>query len=663
MLYRAIRFCFLFAALAGAAVVSSAAPSSEDVPAWLRQAAQAAAPVYDKKVSAVVLHNEKNVTVTEDGRVVTTTNYAVRILLREGRSHAYAHESYLTDTGKVRELRAWMIRPSGEVKKYGKDETMDISLADNDVYNESRVKVISAENDVEGPGTVFGYQSVSEERTVFTQDVWNFQRRLPTLASRYTLTLPAGWRASGVMFNSAKLDPTVTGSTYSWELKSLPFIEDEPNSPSVATLSPRLAVSFFPADGAKGAMGPGFNSWLEVSRWLSGLHDPQAEPDDALAAKARELTANSKTELEKIQAIGRYVQNIQYISIQIGLNRGGGMRPHTAAEVFAKSYGDCKDKANLMRAMLRAVKITAYPVGIYSGDRTYVREEWPSPQQFNHCIVAVKVGDETKAASIITHPTLGRLLIFDATDDNTPVGDLPEDEQGSFALIMAGADGALLRMPVTPPESNRRERTTDVNLSADGSITAIVHSRDEGQAAARARGIFKSRSRPEYFKIIEGWIARGSATGARLSKVEPVDSHAEGRFALDVEFAADRYAQTMQNRLLVFKPSIVSQGRLVSLVEPTRKHPVVLESESFTEIVRFKLPDGFEIDEMPEPTKLDSAFGTYTAGYEMKDGQLVFKRTLVQRAATIPAEQYAAVRNFFGRIRATEEEPVVLARK
>ena len=45
------------------------------------------------------------------------------------------------------------------------------------------------------------------------------------------------------------------------------------------------------------------------------------------------------------------------------------------------------------------------------------------------------------------HPSLGRLLIFDPTDDNTPVGDLPDHEQGSFALLVAGDDGALLRMP------------------------------------------------------------------------------------------------------------------------------------------------------------------------------------------------------------------------
>ncbi len=52
------------------------------------------------------------------------------------------------------------------------------------------------------------------------------------------------------------------------------------------------------------------------------------------------------------------MQNIQYISIQTGLGRGGGYRPHASNEVFAKSYGDCKDKANLMRAMLKGEPLT-----------------------------------------------------------------------------------------------------------------------------------------------------------------------------------------------------------------------------------------------------------------------------------------------------------------
>src|SRR5438105_15962852 len=117
-----------------------------------------------------------------------------------------------------------------------------------------------------------------------------------------------------------------------------------------------------------------------------------------------------------------------------------------------------------MRAMLKVIGITAYPVGIYSGDADYVREEWASPHQFNHCIVAIKVGDETQVPTIITHAKLGRLLIFDATDDDTPVGDLPDQEQGSLALIVAGNDGSLVRMPVTPAEPNLLASNADASL-------------------------------------------------------------------------------------------------------------------------------------------------------------------------------------------------------
>jgi hypothetical protein len=115
--------------------------------------------------------------------------------------------------------------------------------------------------------------------------------------------------------------------------------------------------------------------------------------------------------------------------------------------------------------------------------------------------------------------------------------------------------------------------------------------------------------------------------------------------------------------LLVFKPAIVSRRESLLLTDVIRKHPVVLESNAFIETVRVKLPDGFDVDELPDPLKLETAFGNYDASYEVKDGQLVFTRRLSLRATTIPAEQYSTVRGFFERIRSVEQSPVVLAKK
>ncbi|MCA1816796.1 MAG: DUF3857 domain-containing protein [Acidobacteria bacterium] len=669
---RRARQTLLFCALASATLCvcarTRAAFAGDDLPAWLAQAAAQVPPAYDKDVPAVVLYDERQVTVAPDGKTVSTEMYAVRVLRREGRAFAVAREGYAPSVGKVREMRAWLIRPGGQVKKYGKDETADVAASPEDVYDESRAKVIVGSDDAD-EGCVFGYQVTSEEQELFPDATWEFQEpvrsgavhaALPALVSRYTLTLPQGWTAKGVTFNHAAVEPTVAGTTYTWELKSLPPVDPEPASPEVTSLAPRLAVTYAPAQGATTAGATRvFKDWTDVSRWYTNLADAQAAPDAAITAKVKELTADSKTELEKIRAVGRYVQGIQYISVQIGVGR---FRPHSAAEVFAKNYGDCKDKANLMRAMLKVLGIDSYPVLIYSGDPTYVRAEWASPGQFNHCIVAVKVGDETKAPTVVESPSLGRVLIFDATDDATPVGDLPDHEQNSFALVAAGDHGALLRMPSTPPEANRLEREAEVTLAADGSITATLRERSQGQAAVWERRAFRGLSRADYAGVIEHWITRG-ATGARVSKVEPSDDREAGRFALDVDFAAANYGQLMQGRLLVFKPAVVSRREFLELARAERKHPVVLESQAFTESVNVRLPAGFDVDELPDPVKLEAPFGNYTATYEVKDGQLRFTRSLTQRAATIPPEQYAQVRGFFERIRAAEQAPVVLAKK
>ena len=655
--YLRITLCCLFVAVSAA----TAAARGDDPPAWLTRAAAAQAPAYPKEVPGVVLHDESQLTINSDGRVTTVTTYAVRVLTREGRALAQAAVPYATDTGRVREFRAWLIRPGGQAKYYGKDETLDLAAADNDVYNEARIKRISAAGEADA-GAVFGYQWTTEERALFPQADWSFSSGLPVLSSRLTVTVPQGWTAAGHVFNHAgKLEPVVSGSTYTWEMRNLPPIEREVAGPGIRSLAPWLAVSYAPpANGPVTVTGArGFSSWSDVSRWYTELSDAPSKADEAVAAKARELTANAKTELDKIRAIGRYVQELQYISIQIGVGR---YRPHTASEVFAKRYGDCKDKANLMRAMLKVVGIEAYPVLIYSGDPTYVRAEWASPTQFNHCIIAIKVGAETQAATVVEHAALGRLLVFDATDDDTPVGDLPDHEQNSMALVAAGEAGALLRMPATPPEANRLDRTAEVTLLPNGTITAALREQSTGQAAVEERRAYRKLARSEYERVIQEWITRG-ATGARVTKVEPADDHAAGRFSLDVGFSVERYGQLMQERLLVFKPAVVSRREFLALTNRERKHPVVLDASAYTETVKIKLPDGFDVDELPDPVKLDAPFGSYSTSYEVKDGQLHFTRAFTQRASTIPADGYPQVRSFFERIRAAEQSPVVLAKK
>jgi hypothetical protein len=432
-------------------------------------------------------------------------------------------------------------------------------------------------------------------------------------------------------------------------------------SPSVVNLATRIVINYAP-DKSENSVNHVFTSWADVSRWATALHDPQVIVDDNIAAKARDLTANSQTELEKIRAIGSYVQNLQYISIDIGVGHGNGYIPRSSATVLGRGYGDCKDKANLMRALLRAVKIDAYPVVIFSGDPTFVREQWPSPRQFNHCIIAVKVSESTKAATIIDHEKLGRLLIFDATDPHTPVGDLPEYLQGSLALIVAGNNGGLSRMPITPPDTDLLERTIEIALNGAGEINGKISERARGQASTFFRHEFRSISSADYRKAIEGWLTNG-ATGAKLENIQTKDGVNESTFALDVSFSATSYGQLMQNRLLVFKPVIVGRRDGVYLTESKRTNPIEFGASSIKETTVFTLPEGFAVDEMPLAANLETPFGKYSTKYEMKANKLLFTRQMIITRLVLPVEKYSMAKEFFSKIREAEQTPVVLIRK
>lgn len=633
---------------------------AKDPPAWMKTAAALSVPTYEKDVPAVVLHSDYSVTYDSSGKLVTTENYAVKMLNKEGASYAMATAYYLVSAGRIRDIEAWIIRPNGTNKEYGKKDIVDIIADRNDVYNEGRIKSISAVRDVD-TGFVFGYTIVSEDTPLFYQDIHRFQDRLPALMSRYSLTLPAGWKAVSQTFNHAELEPRVSGNTYTWELRDLPPIPPEPLSPSLINLAPRIAVNFSPAN-VDAAGNKVFSTWLDVSRWATALYEPQVVITPAITAKTREVTAGANTELEKIRAVGNFVQNLQYISIDIGVGHGNGYKPRASDVVLNRGYGDCKDKANLMRAMLKTIGIEAYPVIIYSGDPTYVRASWASPRQFNHCIIAVKISDETTAPPVLMHPQLGRLLIFDATDSFTPVGDLPDYLQGSQAVILAGENGGLFEMPITDAEVDLLERTVKVGLDPSGQLSGTISEKANGQTSTAFRQEVRALSASDYRRAIEGWLTRGS-TGAKLLDLDIRDNEAEARLELDVKFESPRYGQLMQNRLMVFKPVVIGRRNAVAFTEPKRKNPIELESMLMRETVEIKLPEGFDVDEMPDPVKLESEFGSYVTNYEVNDRVLLFSRSYQLNRALVPAERYDAVRQFFAKMLDAEQSAIVLVRK
>lgn len=623
--------------------------AAEDAPGWMAELTKVSLPEYAAKVNTVVLLNEEHTSIGESGKLTTVTRSAIKFLTPRGVDVLF-YDQYDASSSKVRDFRAWMISPSGKVKKYGKDEILDVACADNDVYNECRKRMVSGKRDAEA-GAVFGYESTVEYESFSYQWRFHFQDSSPVRLARVTVTARPGLQVKSSSFNGAPPEPVRSGDSYTWQMENLAALEPEPSAPSFLSLAPWVGVNVLGVAGK-----PQVLSWPEASSLLVQLHSGQSEPDAAITAKARSLVEGAATEFDKIRVIAAFAQQLNYVSIQVNVSKGGGYRPHPAVQTFQKSYGDCKDKANLLNTMLKAVGIAAHPVAVYSGDRTHVSEEWPSLGAFNHAISAIKVGAQTKAPAVLEHPRLGRLLFFDPTDPHVVPGYLPDHEQGSLALVGAEGAGDLVRLPSGLPAAGSHAREVHAVLGPEGSITGRFVETRSGEALANAVAGYRGNSKADYVRMIERWVGQ-SVPGAATSGVEVTDQGRE--FVLKGQFTSARFAQRPQSRMLIFKAALLNHGDL-RFTEKTRKYPVALDPNALRETVRIQLPPGFKIDELPDAMHIESPFGKYEATWAADGDSVVFNRTFEMGAQTVPAARYSELRRFLDAVTGSADSPVVL---
>lgn len=636
--------------------LSASLRAADTAPDWVKEQSSRPLPAYGPEVHSVMLLDEAHTTVDASGQRESHLRQAIRIVTVEGRSDAVAAIEYMKGAGKIRDFHAWLISPSGFVKTYGKESFIDRAPQESfALYEDYRMRLIQARNPE--IGSTFAWSADLGQSSFIPQDEWFFQDHQPVLLSRYVLTVPDGWSAKGTTFNHAPITPLVEGNTYTWQLENLPLIKNEPASPRLASLAPKLGITLTPAAGS--ASLPKVDTWRDVSVWNAALADSQADANDALAAKVKELTTSASSDYQRMQAISHYVQNVKYVAIEINLARGGGYQPHLASDVFAKQYGDCKDKANLMRAMLKCAGIRSYLVSVYSGDRYHVNPQWPSPYQFNHEIIAVQVDNSVAGPVVLVHSALGRLLFFDPTDTGTPLGDLPDDEQGSYALIIAGQKGDIVQLPSAPPESNRSDIIIAGKLSDRGALEVNFEDHATGQSAAELRRIYAAYQRADFQKQLEGWLSE-SVKQVNLMEWNVNDAFQSERLSLKIAFQSANYAQLMQGRMLIFRPGIVERWNGIRIQTGARSTPVTLDSECYHKQVRVKLPAGFTVDEMPDAADLTAPFGKFTSTYKVENGELLFTEQLDVSAATIPANRYGEVKDFFEHVAGAEQAPLVL---
>jgi hypothetical protein len=658
---RAARALALAATLAFWAFAVSPPARAGDAPQWMRALVNVSIPAHDEKTDAVLLYSEDVLNVQGNGKIKSTKRRVYKILRPDGRRFGTIYANFDSET-RINSIHGWCIPEKGkdyEIKDKDAIETALFGVQDGELMTDIKTKVLTIP--AAAPGNLVGYEIDQEVRPYVLQDVWIFQEvNVPVREARYTLQLPSGWEYKAAWLNHAAVTPTSSGSSqWQWVLSDVSAIKPENDMPPHEGVAGQMIVSLLPRGGGQ---NKGFVNWDDMGRWEDGLARGRREASAEIKQKVVALTSSATTPLAKMRLIAQFVQkDIRYVAIQLGI---GGWQPHPAPEIFVHRYGDCKDKATLMSTMLKEIGVDSYYFSVNT-TRGAITPETPATRWFDHEILAVRLPDDTKDASlmaVLEHPKLGRLLIFDPTDEWTPFGQLRGPLQSSYGLLVTPDGGELVKLPQLPASMNGVERTAKLTLSSVGTLSGEFVEQRNGDYAMYQRAALKSVSKDvDRIKPIETLVSHSLPT-FQITKATVLNlNQTDLPFKYVYSLVAEKYAKTAGNLLLV-RPRILgfNSSDILETKEP-RKYPVEFDGPvKNTDTFEITLPAGYEVDDLPPAINADYSFASYHSKTEVNGNTLKYTRTFEVKELSVPLSKVDDLKKLYRIIAGDERNTAVL---
>lgn len=587
------------------------APSAEDFP-------EAGAVILSVKENAQVLSNN---TVREDDY------YLVKILNERGKQLGEIEIEYDSTYESVEIEFARTITPGGDVVYAGSKHIRDVSRYLNfPLYSNARAKIISMPE--VAVGSILEYKVRTIQNKMIADDQYEasygLQTDSPIQHAEFTVTLPKGkalkQKVLNIEFakNKETLTPVVAEkdneTVYSWTFDNIEQLIPEPQMPPMAQITPIILLSTF-------------DSWDQIYQWWWPLAKEKIRTDASMQTKVKELIKPEMTSREKAEVIHHFcTKNIRYVGVEYGK---AGYEPHPATEIFANKYGDCKDQAILLIALLKEAGIKAYPVLIGTKDMPKLQEDLPSVL-FNHCIAAVDID--------------GEIIFLDPTGETVLFGDLPAADQDRDVLVIFENEEKLMRTPKYPAVHNKVFKKTVLNFISPADIKGRREIRTEGLFDQVQRAWFRF-TMPSLIEEALRQKVQEMIPGGRLidHTAENTDDMQKG-VALIYNFSGSDFLIRAGEKTWVVPQMATIDLDVVSRNE--RKFAIDLFVPQ-TEItsVEISFPKEYRVKSLPKPVASDNPWFSYKHIYEKTDHKITFTEEKILKKDFIDVKDYVIYKN------------------
>lgn len=639
------------------------AKRSGKIPAWV-EGTRKGASEYDRfsgENSAMVLLSDHVHEYDSRGVQSSTVRRVIHFDSKEERSYGQASIYLSSSKTKLVSFSAWLVYPSGKVESFGKRDLVKVAANMDQLYSESSYMILDRSASIRSD-TIFAYEYEVVVDSSILEDYHFFQESIPVIRSRYELEIPKDWSVNAVPLNCEKLTHEGDGSKFVWEMSNLDPVKDEPSRPPLFAISAMLGISVYPeSEDARRNKLEVFDSWSTVARYLQHSQVEQMSATSEMSEKVEALVAGKATDWERIEAICEYAQSVNYVAVSMNLAKGGGYVPRPASFVFEKHYGDCKDMTVLARSMLKVAGYNAYPVTARIGNEEYVNDIWPSPVQFNHCILAVDAPASVDKPAIVEHPQYGRLLFFDPTAKFTRVGELPSSLQDTSVLVGSDWSTQLVRLPLNAPSENLTERDISLTLSLDGTITGRIVEKSIGVGADYMRALSRKLSGTELEERLQAWIAMGTRE-AKVSNIKITEHAEENLIILELDFEAPYYARRLGDSKLIIRPIFLARREWVPPTKEERTTDFQFGPWSLEETIRVEFPENYAVESIRDSFSEETDFYSYSLKAEYSGNTLSIRRDRTSRNARVSKDEYSRIVSFFENMTRMESAPVVVGR-
>lgn len=372
-----------------------------------------------------------------------------------------------------------------------------------------------------------------------------------------------------------------------------------------------------------------FGSWQEVGNWFSSLEEPKTEVTPQVRAKAEELTKGKINDEEKMRSLYEFVStHFRYIGVDLGIGR---YAPHSAADVLANRYGDCKDKHTLLAALLKAVGIPAYPVLISS--RFRLDASVPSVDLFDHVITAIPKGES--------------FLLLDTTPEVAPFGLLLPNLRDRQALVMPrGSAAKLVLTPPDPLKPNYEIVKIDSAIDAQGTLDAKMRIEEAGDGEVFVRAAYRATPQNRWDELTQQLVHRMGFAGtvSDVSVAQPDDTTRP--FVISFAYHRTDYPDWKNHQISLPTPFFALQD----LTEEQKASKTALplgSPQDVTYETTVKLPKDYSAI-VPENITHKTEFAEFSASYVLdKDAAVVHGtlhlKTLVREVPGGKREEYAGL--------------------